>query len=905
MFHRLGQFVVRRRLLVIAGWLGLVVALRWIAPSWDSVTHDGDLAYLPASAASVRGEKLLAQAFPEQRQKSQIVVVVEARHGKLNLNQRPVQPTGQLTSVTKTAAQSADTTAPHGVPAGTPPADLPTAGISPADAALADSNPADDSVERSPQHLPTPLPGEAIDGRDGQYQGDELGGELTDAQVFLELEQRLRASLGERAPFIDIWSALKPAGPDASRTSKGVLAERLQSSDGQAGLLIVQLSTEFMATANMPLFESVLNVLDEVRGLPGFPHDRLELGVCGSAGIGADMLTAARESIRRTEVTTVVLVVLILLVVYRAPLLTLVPIVTISASVMVACDLVALLTHYAEQSGTFEFKVFKTTKIFIVVIMFGAGTDFCLFLIARFREELCGGATPRDAASTSLARVGEALLASAMTTVGGLGMMAFADFGKFRYSGPALALCMGVALVASCTLAPALISIIGRHVFWPWNLESGREVSRWRLNFWRQISRRVTKRPGLILASCVLLLGPLAFQGLFIESSYDLLDELSAGRPSLQGTQMLYRHFDRGDTGPVVVMAHQPQSDFRSVDGEDAIYELTEYLAGLPGVARVRSLTRPLGDEPPERFGLFGAGEQEGRVLAAEDHYVSGAPPLAGKVTRFDIVTEFDPFSPQSAQVLAEIRQALGVLSGTKSEALPPSGLLTSTALASEMPAEAAAPVPADWRGAWQGAQFEFLGPTVATTDLRDVTTRDQRRIQVLCAVAVLLVLLLILRRPLICVYLILSVVFSFLVAIGATELVFRGIYGPEFAGLDWKVPLFLYVILVAIGEDYNIYLATRVFEEQERLGPLGGLRAGMQHTGGIITSCGLIMAGTFISMMTGSLRAMLELGFALSLGVLLDTFLVRTVLVPAFLALLLRWQHGRAQRVSVATPQS
>ena len=295
-----------------------------------------------------------------------------------------------------------------------------------------------------------------------------------------------------------------------------------------------------------------------------------------------------------------------------------------------------------------------------------------------------------------------------------------------------------------------------------------------------------------------------------------------------------------------------PGADLDSNQGKEALLTLTKDLY-VDGVRTVRSLSAPDGSKPKE-FSTIGDLIMKSYEMVRA-MYISKTGP---DVARLELVLQHEPFSLEAIDTLNRV------------EAMLQEKTTTSQSF-------------------WSKTQFVYSGTTAAIRDLRAVTSADNYRIQALVILGVLGVLLLLLQRPTVCCFLILSVLFSYYATLGATELVFKTAYGDTFEGLDWKVPLFLFVILVAIGQDYNIYLVTRVFEEQRNHGVFSGLRRAIVRTGGIITSCGIIMSGTFISMTTGSLRGIVELGFALSLGVLLDTFVVRPILVPVFLAIMCR----------------
>ncbi len=670
----------------------------------------------------------------------------------------------------------------------------------------------------------------------------------------------------------------------------------LVSQDQEAALVIMPLKSEFLEWGNLAIIERIEKLLYEE--LPGSAGNQpslippgLNLAMSGSATVGRDMLVASQESARATELATTVLVVLLLLVIYQAPLLAAIPLITVFVSVQIALALVVLLT----QVPVLDYRVFFGMEVYITVVTYGTGVDYCLFLIARYKEELDKGLPLPKALTATLSHVGAAVLASAFTVICGIGMMVFAQFGKFREAGIGISLSLFVGLIAALTLTPALLRLCGRGAFWPFGRteripsEAGWKTGTTLINrlvprnkyqvFWEKIGEMLIHKPGTILATCIVLMLPFAAIGIYRYDflSYGLLSELPATKKSVDGAKAVQAHFPAGYAGPLTILVHH--DDPEAVDGffdtnegsavlNDLIGQLEERMAKL-GIADIRYLDAPLGlkERPGPDAGVKARGRHRVVVKKARSYYVSSVPGLKGAVTRVDVVFKADPFARESIEELTDVKSAI------------------DTALLSEP----LAPL--------RDAHLHYVGPTASMRDLKTVTDHDQVKIDLLVLGAVFVILVLLLRKPAISAYLIVSVFFSYFVALGVTFSYYWLKDPDNFGGLDWKVPMFLFTILMAIGEDYNIFLMTRIEEEQTRHGPIEGIRVAMLRTGTIISSCGIIMAGTFVSLQFGTLVGLQQLGFALAFGVLLDTFVVRPLLVPAYLILLYQGRFGALTR--------
>ncbi|MFZ0039813.1 MAG: MMPL family transporter, partial [Solirubrobacteraceae bacterium] len=554
--------------------------------------------------------------------------------------------------------------------------------------------------------------------------------------------------------------------------------------------------------------QEVASSIKRLRALGASATPGLVYHVTGSAVLLNDINNAVQGADVVLLVATVAFVLALLLLIYRSPILALVPLGVVIISYVVASGFVYLLARQG-------LKVDSTATSLLLILMFGAGTDYCLLLVARFKEDLHRFEDEQSALRHAIPRAVPAIGASGLTVAAALLTLLASELDTNRTLGPVTAIGVVVVLIASMTLLPAFLSLLGRRGFWPakgqaeYDPVSGGQsltVVQVQQARWATVARTVMKRPGLMAGGGVLLLVIAAF-GLFAyRPDPTPIKEFRTTTDSKAGYDVFKASFPIGEIAPSTVLVERAHGPATSTD-----------------VGRVE------------------------RALAADGHVQSVFPapdPRSrnGDIARLELVFSTNPLRPQASAAVDSARAAVAHLAP---------GL---TVLIGD--------------GA---ARFRDQGAA---------EKRDLLVVAPLVLLVIFFVLIILLRALAAPLFLLATVVLSYLGSMGISMLCFRYLFGR--ATIDPLLPILAFIFLVALGVDYNIFLMSRIREEAVKRGTRNGVLRGLVSTGPVITSAGVILAGTFLVLTTLPVWLLFELGFSVALGVLVDTFLVRTVIVPA-----------------------
>jgi RND superfamily putative drug exporter len=577
-------------------------------------------------------------------------------------------------------------------------------------------------------------------------------------------------------------------GPDVAKIEADAAAFRAQlppvfSDRRDAALVSVPLPAD---APSDELIARVAELRETVRaGLP----DGLTAQVTGGAGFAADIADSFTGANTTLLIVTVVVVALLLLITYRSPVLWLVPLAVVGIADRVAGGLVALLSRHTDLT------IGPSTVGIVTVLVFGAGTDYALLLISRYREELHRHADRREAMRRALRGAGPAVAASAVTVVLSLLTLVLADLNDTVALGVTAALGIAVAALFGLIALPAALVVCGRGLFWPFIPRAGAGGTEQERGVWARVGRGVARRPGLVTVVSLLVLGVLSTGLIGTRLGLSQAEQFRVQAESVDGLDTLSRYFPAGAANPTVVITSP----------ENADADLAA-VTGTPGVAQAR---------PAER---------------------------SGRIVSINAVLTAAPDTPQSYATIRVLRSAVS-----------PDALVG--------------------------------GSVAVAMDARDASRRDLRVIVPVILLVVLLVLGVLLRAVVAAVLLIGTVIASFVAALGAGAWLFREVLG--YPGLDNQVPLYAFLFLVALGVDYNIFLVTRAREETATRGTRAGMIHALTATGAVITSAGVLLAAVFAVLGVLPVITLTQIGVIVGLGVLLDTLLVRTVLVPALATLL------------------
>jgi putative drug exporter of the RND superfamily len=761
------------------------------------------------------------------------------------------------------------------------------------------------------------------------------------------------------------------------------LASRLVSPDKTTMLMNVALSSGVESGTSTDTVAAIREYVDDA-------PSGLEVYVSGQAGIYSDLFGSLRSSMDLTTIITVVLVVVLLLVIYRSPVASLVPLFTIGLAYLVSRGVLGL----AAQAGI---SIWSQIDVFLIVLVFGAGTDYCLFMVSRFREELKRNDSFGAATKATVTRISSVITASAFAVIIGLSGMAVARFQMIQTMGPVMALAILITLFAALTLTPAITSLFGSKLFWPAHARVHAEPSEAHTGFWARVAGITTGHPAIVVPVVLAVMGLPLLALPHYQRSYDQLSELPSRSDSTLGYRVLQDHFNVGEMDPLTTIVISPDGKkMTSPEGLSSLVKLGNDVRATRGVAQVQSLIQPYGTaEVPAQMTVSGqlstmvssltGGAQAGAQGSAQSSAQPSAQPSVnmtalaqgvGTISKYlgelgeafswvkqetsytamsqaagSVQTQLQSLgsgtltAEQMAAASAQLQKSLGALAQNgsalsarfKASGDPP--FIPSSAAADPQTASAmrlfvsgdgqaarfyvvlsSSPqsaealtavkdirttVSADLATAgMKGYQVAVGGSTASMSDMRSLLDSDFVRIQLVVLLGVFIVFVALLRSLVAPLYLLATVLLSYATTLGLVTWIFQDLQGQE--GISFIVPIIVFVLLVALGADYNIFLMSRVREEAETRPTREAARIAAGATGSVITACGLILAGTFAALIVSPLRIMAQVGAAVGLGILIDTFVVRSLLVPAIATLVGRanWWPSRFGVLVEKAPQ-
>ncbi len=554
----------------------------------------------------------------------------------------------------------------------------------------------------------------------------------------------------------------------------------------------------------------------------------LSARVTGPVGIQIDATGVFGQADKTLLIGTVLLVLVLLLLIYRSPILALIPLVAVG----IAYSVISPVLGWLVDSGMIT--VEKQGTNIMMVLLFGAGTDYCLFLIYRFRQLLATEPDKGKALRSAIAGSSGAIAMSGLTVILSLLTLLVAEYGSFRLLAAPFGISLFIMVLACLTLVPALLAIMGRASFWPIIPRTPGMLAERALRKGRPAPSAVkpprniagslvVRRPVLIIVLTCLVLGGFAAVSSQVKLTFDKLAMFPKTMASMEGFTVIGDQFSPGELAPVKVIV--------DTDGEER--NIARTLASLPYVSQV--------SDP--------------------------AAGLANKeLSAYDVRLNMSPYSTEAMNLIPELRRTI-------EDELRRSG---------DRNAE---------EHVW------IAGETAEQYDTKATNARDMRIILPLIIIMIAALLIVYLRSLIAAAYLIATVLLSYLSALGLGWLVLHDLMGMEV--IQGTVLLYSFVFLIALGEDYNIFVISSIWRKSKRMPLKQAILEGVGETGSVITSAGLILAGTFAVLITMPVQLMIQMGVITAVGILLDTFVVRPFLVPAITLVLGKWSFWPGRRGS------